>query len=261
VIAKQRVPVWSWIVLGLVILALIVWRTGPPSLGWIGSRWSDFWALKPETQLSALQLLALIIGGIWVFILYHRRREGQATVRIATAVRIAAGLVGSSGQIFVRSHISNESAVVIKAVQATLTLIDVQPGAAANQRTLKRIGTHDLLLPVNGEVEVDSSGQLSFKPDQDPTLEPGECVESEVVFDGPEHVPVLVAIRCEVQGEQGTFPIPHWWGLPHFSGPDQGKPWGVRFRELYVWVSYAMLDPRVLTDDYVTITLHDRLAS
>lgn len=156
---------------------------------------------------------------------------------------------------------SNESAVVIKAVQATVTLIDVQPGIVANQRTLRRIGTQDLLLPVNGEVEVDLGGLLTFKPDQDPTIEPGECVESEVVFDSPEVAPALVAIRCEVQGEQGTFPISHWWGLPNISGPDQGKPWGIRFRELYVWVSYAMLDPGALAEEYVTITLHDRLAT
>jgi hypothetical protein len=246
-------------VVAVIVLVVIVWTTEARVVAWASTRWSDFWSLKPETQVSSLQLLALVVGGLWVFVLYHRRREGQATVRIAAAVRVAPSGEATGRTLFVRSHIANESAVVVRAVRSTVTLIDVQPATAANPVVMRRVAAQDILVLVNGELDVDKSGVLTFKPDKDPTLEPGECVESEVAFNTGVAPPGVVALRWEVEGEQGTF-LPHWWGLPSFSGPESGKPWGIRFCEDFVWASFVMVDPATMPNDYVMVSLHDRLA-
>ncbi len=259
-IRKHRVRVSVVAVIAtVVVLVVIVWTTGPHVVAWASSRWLNFWNLKPETQVSALQLVALVVGGLWVFVLYHRRREGQATVRIAAAVRVTPSGAAVGRTLFVRSHIANESAVVVKAVRSTVTLIDVQPATATNPAVMRRDAAQDILVLVNGELDVDNSGVLTFKPDKDPTLEPGECVESEVAFNTGVAPPGVVALRWEVEGEQGTF-LPHWWGLPSFSSPDSGKPWGIRFCEDFVWASFVMVDPATMPNDYVMVSLHDRLA-
>jgi hypothetical protein len=113
---------------------------------------------------------------------------------------------------------------------------------------------------VNGELEVDDTGVLKFKPDKDPTLEPGECVESEVIFTTLVAPPGVAALRWEVEGEQGTF-LPHWWGLPMFSGPESGKPWGIRFCEVFVWASFVVIDPASMPNTYTTVSLHEQLAN
>jgi hypothetical protein len=267
VVQRHPIPFWSWLVLIAVIIGLLVWRLGPPSLSlvntaWAGvaTAWNNFWSLKPETQISAFQLTALVVGGLWVFILYHRRREGQATVRIASAVRSAPAGSGAM-RLFVRTHIANESAVVVKAIEATMTLLGVRPAPQTNQLILTRIAAQDLFLPVNGELDVDQTTQeATFKPEAGATLEPGECVESEVVFDVTPGTGDWVAVRCQVEGEQDTL-IPHWWGLPKGTSGQQNQPWGIRFREQYVWGSYAMVDLSNVAADYATITLHDRLTS
>lgn len=260
IIRKHRVRFNVIAVVGAVIvLVLIVWTAETSVSEWASSRWLDFWRLKPETQVSALQLVALVVGGLWVFVLYHRRREGQATVRIAAAVRVAPSGAGVGRTLFVRSHIANESAVVVKAVRSTVTLIDVQPATATSAVEMRRVAALDTLVLVNGELDVDANGILNFKPDKDPTLEPGECVESEVTFNTAVTPPGVVALRWEVEGEQGTF-LPHWWGMPRFSGPESGRPWGIRFCEAFVWASFVMVDPATMPNDYVMVSLHDRLA-
>jgi hypothetical protein len=232
------------------------WVNLPWVTGVVDSGWTNFWELKPETQLSAFQLLTLVVAAVWALVLYHRRRQGQATIRIATSVRVAPD--DSGDRLFVRSHIANESAVDLGAVQATITLIDVGRGRDANTLELRRVAAQDALLPVTGEM-LERGGVLTLTQDKNVTLEPGECVESEVLFDLGQ-TSSLLALRTEVEGEQRTF-LPRWW-RPYFSGTKASQPWGIRFREWYIWGSYALIEPRTLpkNGDYRTITMHDSLA-
>lgn len=171
---------------------------------WIYGRWQAFGALKPETQISALQLVALVVGGLWAFGLYRRRREGQATVRVTAATRVYERPGDGLKLLLVRVHISNESAVVVGEIRATVTLLMEIPDAVGDLR-LRREGTRDALLSVNGELIEQQDGTVLFEP-WSASLEPGACVESEGTFPPSRR---CRACRHPLRGYRGSaHPLP-----------------------------------------------------
>jgi hypothetical protein len=242
-----RVLVAAFVVLVLGVLAWwardYVATTATAVGGSLNARWSDFASLKPETQISALQLAGLVLAGLWVFFLYQRRREGQATVRVAMAWRVVGGQ-----RLFVRLQMSNESAVVVHDIRLSVTLLKVTPADNVNGADFAHVATRDALLIVNGEIK-EEHGIIRLEPSERNQLEPGEGVETEVIFELPVEDQGLIGLRCEAQGEQGTFPVPHWWGWPWRQDPS-GPAWGLRFRDLFVWSSFAIVDPSALSVPY-----------
>lgn len=167
---------------------------------------------------AALQAFVLVIGGLWGFVLYHRRREGQASIQIGVAAALSGG--GKARRLLVRTHILNPSSVLVRNFDATVVLMEVRQAAPGQEFHTILLREADPLLPINGDMsDPDEDGRVSFSypPNTDASLEPGECLECSVVFPLPAvdtTVHELWALRLTVTGQQrrGPFATPYEWG-------------------------------------------------
>jgi hypothetical protein len=150
-----------------------------------GDPWSGFYG-------AAVQAAVLLIGGGWALYLYKARREGQTTVRLGVAV----ALVGAAGsrQLLIRVHIVNSSARVLRHTEATLSLLSAARAGENGAEVFTPLHSVDPLRRVNGEMSLpDARGDVTVETGkfpwysswfESPSLEPGECVDSEVASGG-----------------------------------------------------------------------------
>lgn len=188
---------------------------------------------------SALQALVLVIGGLWGFVLYHRRREGQASIQIGVAAAFSGG--GKARRLLVRTHIMNPSSVLVRNFDATLLLLEVRQAVPGQEFHTILLREADPLLPINGDMsDPDDQGRVSFSypPKAEASLEPGECLECSVAFplpavDGAGEE--LWALRLTVTGQQRRRP---------FATP-------------YEWGTFALVDPSLMTTNgFSQLTAH-----
>lgn len=144
---------------------------------------------------AGIQALVLAIGGVWAFLLYRRRREFQATIRIEASIRVTQDAAGGY-RIFLKLHLANESAAFIT-IQSIATLMAVDPKEEGQMPGLIVLSKQDALACVYGEPEADvdeadNGGEVG-------EMEPGECVETELLFARPRQ-PDLLAVRVTVEG-------------------------------------------------------------
>lgn len=155
----------------------------------------------------------------------------RAAVRIALSCRAGVGPSGDRA-LFVRVHLANVSSVVVRNVDAALTLlVPSQP----DRRPLRFTGIEadNPLLPVTGDVG-GSTGGVEFVPDTPHDLEPGECIQSEVLVPLSADARGVVALRILVRGTEGRM-WPRW----------------------YEWGAFAFVDPSAIGDrDHVPLGNH-----
>jgi hypothetical protein len=180
-----------------------------------GDPWSGFYG-------TAVQAAVLLIGGLWALYLYKARREGQTTVRLGVAVALVG--TGSSRELLVRIHIVNSSSRQLRHTEATLTLLSApRPGADGNP-VFTPLHVVDPLVQINGEIsDPDARGDVTITEGtfpwysawfESPSLEPGECVDSEVALSVDPDA-TSWSLRLIVDGKQGRIPRVGWydWGV------------------------------------------------
>jgi hypothetical protein len=188
-------------------------------------------ALDATQQIDLLRTGLAVIAGLWVLFLYRRRREGKAVVRTAISCRFGA-LPGGQSALFVRVHVANVSAVVLRDVEATVTMLAPSGSAVDQGVILTRIAEENALLGATGEISM-SSGAVSFIQGAPEDIEPNECIQSELVLPMPESVPSLVALRFLLLGTEGRL-----------------------WPRTYQWTTFRFVDPLLVTDQYGPITSH-----
>lgn len=149
-----------------------------------------------------LRTLLVVVAGLWVLYQYRRRREGKEVVRMALAARAGSGPSGERG-LFVRIHAANVSSVLLRRMEASLMLL--APAVLDHEVwRFDTLGNSDPLLPLAEEAEIER-GMAAFATGVPKSLEPGECLESEVFVALPEPVPPLLALRLRMRSEANAF--------------------------------------------------------
>jgi hypothetical protein len=200
--------------------------------GWLGDQAKNFWSLDPAVKISVFQLIVLITAGYWAYHLYRIRRQSEATVRIQAMVRISRkGWLGAETLVFIRVHVLNSSAVLVRAAEATLTLLDASRRGEDGLPTYTRLWQADPLRPTTSELG-EKRNEITFEPKLS-DLEPGECLESEVVYVPSKPLPSLIGLRMTVVGTQGR-----WLGQD------------------YEWSNFGFVDTSYWGSDYRAISFH-----
>jgi hypothetical protein len=212
-------------------------------LGRFGDFWANFWNQLTPGEATALQTAILAVGGLWALHISRARRESQTTVRLGVAVALVGA--GSDRRLYVRVHIINSSARLIRKTEATLSLLSGPTRLEDGRDVYIPLEAVDPLVSVNGEIgQADAQGRVTLQYDTfpwysawryHPELEPGECVESEVALPVAENAGDEWALRLILRGKQGRVP-----GL--------GK---------YDWGVFCLLRADLLTNKgYVAVSVH-----
>jgi hypothetical protein len=190
---------------------------------------TDFWALRPEVKVTLLQTLLIAVAGAWAFHLYRKRREGRSTMRLDGACRIVRQ--EDHRLLFLRLHLSNNAAVVLRNVQADVTLLGVTAGPNSAPPSYRVLHEDDPLLVATSELKRGGE-RVAFVPGSS-DLEPNECIQTEVVVRIPADVR-LIAARLTAQGSEGRS----------------------IFRREPQWAWLAYIHPEREHDDYVPLSIH-----
>jgi hypothetical protein len=199
--------------------------------GWLLDRLVDFWALSAAVKVSFGQLILLAIAGWWAYHVYKLRRTSESTVRIEASARLTKRFLGET-KLFIRVHVTNPSAVVVRKTEATLVLLDATPGTLRNAPTFRAFWKSDPLLLAVGESVNLPNGFVGFTP-RLPQVEPNDCLESEVAYCTRRRLPDLMGLRISVQATQGEW-----------------RP------QEYEWRTFAFLDPSMLGNKYISLSFH-----
>jgi hypothetical protein len=197
----------------------------------LGNLVANFWALRPEVKISLLQTLLLAIAGAWAFHLYRVRREGRSSIRLDGACRVVRR--EDHLLVFVRIHLSNAAAAVVRNLEATVCLLSVSADASKAGVRFRAVSQEDPLLMATSKLEQRDDSSVRFKsvPAQ---LEPKECVQTEIIFRAP-HDATLLAARLSAAGSQG---------------------WLIN-RRVVTWGWFAFIDPlQPPHNDYVPLSIH-----
>jgi len=179
--------------------------------------------------IDLLRTLLAVVAGLWVLFLYRRRREGKAVVRLALSGRSGVGPSGEYG-LFVRVHAANVSAVLLRQVNAVLTVL-APSELDVDQWRFDVLATRHPLRPLS-EASLGESGMVEFTGEATQSMEPGECVESETFIPLPERAPPIVGLRLQVFASQSALD---------------------RFVE---WAAFAFVALDRLDEDFCPITCH-----
>jgi len=180
--------------------------------------------------IDLLRTLLAVVAGLWVLFLYRRRREGKAVVRLALSGRSGVGPSGERG-LFVRVHAANVSAVLLRRVDAVLTLLAPARLDVESLR-FEVLARSDPLRPLS-DAQQGADTEEDFVKDATQFLEPGECIESEAFVPLPERTPRTVGLRLQLFGTHGR----------------------TLARE-FEWVAFAFVTLDQLNEDLCPITCH-----
>jgi hypothetical protein len=188
-------------------------------------------ALDTAQRLDLLRTALAVVAGLWVLFLYRKRRQGMAVLRSALCCRVGTGPSGEDA-LFVRVHLTNISAVVVREVEATLTLF--APSLLGDGRVrFTGIVANNPLLPA-ADVVGAASGRAAFASRPRPDIEPAECIESEMLMSLDERTERLLALRLLVRGTESAV-----WR-----------------RRRYRWATFAFVDLACVGRAYTPITGH-----
>lgn len=178
--------------------------------------------------ISGLTLLTVVVGGGWALYVWQTTRKGQAQVGFQSSVRLQRNSGPNESLLFLRLRIANTSSVLFRYTEGTATLMDASSRyAAVNQPAKVRllpVDQADPLLPVYGRMSKDptaiAQGELFDLASDEISLEPGEHVDTEVVFVLRTDRLNLMAVRVLIQGKQGRWSKEdYWWGTFFFANP------------------------------------------
>lgn len=161
-----------------------------------------------EAVAAAVQAVAIVGGGWWALHLYRTGRRGEVTLGIeARATTSPDSSVPGSSLLVVHLKFSNVSGVVFHHEYSTATLIDASQRGPAGEVLMFPFAEQDPLLPVYGDQTDDTEQALRgdlfrYHEGQEISLEPGESVETELVFPLKTVRLGLLAMRVTLQGYQ-----------------------------------------------------------
>jgi hypothetical protein len=189
---------------------------------------------------AGVQALVVVGGGFWAFHLYRKRREFRPKVRVDASARIAKTEDGEA-RVFLRLHISNESAAYIRVI-ANVLLWEVTT-APNNYPRFREIGRDFPMDYVYGDLQPNGvfAGPDGY-PWDDSRMEPKECIDSEMMF-RPDPMPKLMAVRTNIVEQKFKRLMPFFWIKDPIVGDE--------------WDTFAYLDPACLSGiEYVPIVAH-----
>lgn len=213
-----------------------------PFFDFLANAWTQvvkFWSGLSEGEATAIQAAVVGGGGLWAYIQYRRRREFQATVRIETAAKVGPNPAGGR-RLFLRLHLVNESSAFID-VSALATLMVVTPPLVLEPVPLPPprarpvvvvLAKQDALAFVYGQPEVSelrpNGHQLADEAGEEGEMEPGECIETELLFAVPEDLGLL-AVRLSVEGFRRRWWAERWvrdsWNWVRKRDPGSDAEW------------------------------------
>ncbi len=186
------------------------------------------WAEATEAIAQAVQVIALVGGGIWAFYQFWIHRTAAVSVGIEPTTTLCRNWQPGHAVLLVKLRFANSSRALYQHQESLATLLDARTPTPDGKRV--RFLPRDQAKPLapaygrlSENIEEILNGGLFEEDESGIQLEPGEQVDSAVAFIIREDELGLMGLRVRMQGQEQRFlrKKDYWWSA--FFLIDPGK--------------------------------------